>query len=544
MSIPEVRYDRFYDHADLTALCAGLAAARPELVSVDRLTVTPECRDLVLLTITDPGGAAAEKPGYLVHANIHAHELATTTAALHLARALVAGRGHDETVTDLLQRVTFYIIPRLNPDNAEWALKTNGSVRSRSYPQIEPNGLTQSDIDGDGRILWMRWPDPEGEYALHPADPRLLVRRRAEDPPPYYRLVPEAEVHDPDGRPVFLAERRVDWNRQWPANWRPEHQQGGAGDFPFSEPEMHAVGRFVVDHPNLFGMLGFHTGGNAVLRLSATRDDAELDRSDVELMREVGQKGAELTGFPLLSVREYCNSYATDARLWGHFTDWTYDHLGTLSFEIELGNLYNSAGITTDRYREVTARERELFEHDALAWSEANGYDAFVEWRPFEHPQLGPIELGGWLRYMLANPALGDLPRICDGCTAFILHHAGLAPRLELRCDLTAVGGDVHRLRVEVINRGALPTHITRQATSLRGVKGVRASIDTGRAELLSRSATVDLGHLAALTGKKEVEWFVAGPPEAELTVTAASPRAGMAQATVSLGGARPVRSG
>lgn len=536
MPVPPISFAEFYDAGAIGALLEELAAVHPGLAQARQLTTTPEGRPLWLFEVTAPEtGPGHEKPGYLVHANIHAHELTTTTAALHFARTLVAGYGTDEAVTDLLRRVVFYLIPRLNPDCGEWALKTNGSVRSRSYRQDQPNGLTQADVDGDGQILWVRWEDPDGEYAPHPDDPRLLLRREPGDPGPFYRMLPEGEVQDYDGRTVFTSERRIDWNRQWPSQWQPEHVQGGAGDFPFSEPEMHAVGRFVIDHPNLFGLLGFHTGGNGVLRPSATRDDAELDRTDVELMKEVGQRGAELTGFPLFSVREYCNTYATDAKLRGHFTDWTYDHLGALTFEIELGNLYNSAGISTDQWKTVTARERDRFQLDALRWSEANGYGAFIDWRPFQHPQLGPVELGGWVRYRLANPALSDLEPICEGCSKFLLHHASLAPRLELRPTAERFG-PVVRVRAEVVNVGLLATNVLRVATSLRGVKGVRAALQTGDGvELLSRAASHELGHLARLHGKREVEWFVNGPTGSTVTVTAACPRAGRAEATVEL---------
>ncbi|MBI2298916.1 MAG: hypothetical protein HYU66_08210 [Armatimonadetes bacterium] len=527
MPLPDLDFARFYDHAAITDFLTALAETRPELVCVHPITSTPEARPLLVAEITDPAtGPAADKPGYLVHANIHAHELTTTHSALHLARTLCVP---GEAVDALLRKVAFYVIPRLNPDGAEQALKTNASVRSRSYEREEPNGLVQRDLDGDGQVLWMRWLDPDGDHAPHPDDPRLMIRREPEDQGPFYRLVPEGEVRGADGRTPWLSDRRIDWNRQWPAFWQPEHVQGGAGDFPFSEPEMHAVGRWVMDHPNLFGMMGLHTGGNGVLRPSATRDDSELDSGDVTLLREVGAKGAELTGFPLFSVRQYCTSYSSDAKLWGHFTDWSYEHLGVLSFEIELGNLYNSAGQSTEDARTATPRQRDLAQIDVIRWNDEHGYGAFVDWRPFDHPQLGPVELGGWVRYRLANPALGELPKICEGTDAFMLHHAGLAPHLELRTDVASFDGGVHRVRAEVVNTGALPTQVTNQGAKLRSVRGVRVSLEPGEGmELLSRVAVHDVGHLAKVCGKREVEWFVRGG--GEVRVTAGCARAGVAE--------------
>jgi hypothetical protein len=50
---------------------------------------------------------------------------------------------------------------------------------TRPYPFDEDpvDGLTVEDVDGDGRILYMRMPDPNGNYKAHPDDPRLMVAR-------------------------------------------------------------------------------------------------------------------------------------------------------------------------------------------------------------------------------------------------------------------------------------------------------------------------------------------------------------------------------
>jgi murein tripeptide amidase MpaA len=82
----------------------------------------------------------------------------------------------------LLDTRTVYICPRLNPDGAELALADRPRhIRSgtRPYPfDEEPvDGLTVEDIDGDGRMLLMRIPDPHGPYKKHDADPRLMVAR-------------------------------------------------------------------------------------------------------------------------------------------------------------------------------------------------------------------------------------------------------------------------------------------------------------------------------------------------------------------------------
>ena len=79
-------------------------------------------------------------------------------------------------ITQLLDTRTVYLCPRLNPDGAELALADQPRhIRSstRRYPfDEEPvDGLTVEDIDGDGRMLFMRIPDPHGTYKKCDAGP-------------------------------------------------------------------------------------------------------------------------------------------------------------------------------------------------------------------------------------------------------------------------------------------------------------------------------------------------------------------------------------
>jgi len=540
LALPQITFQHFYTYRQLTFALRRMVKESPPLARLESIGRSPEGRDVWMLEVTNQAtGPAEDKPAYLVHANIHAPELAGPTAALWLAWHLLANYGADEGVTDLLDHQAFYLIPRLNPDGAEQVVTRNASVRSRSELRDLKNSHYQADVNNDGWILDMRWEDPDGELKPDPEEPRLLIPRRAEDRAgPFYRCWPEGYFRDWDGFHIRGGSRDFDFNRNFPAFWQPEHLQGGAGDFPFSEPEMRALGEFVCAHPNIFGMLGFHTGGNSVLRPSATRGDDELNAADVKIMRELGEKGAALTGFKLRSVTEYCRSYSVTSKLQGHFTDWGYDHLGLFVFEIELGNLYNTAGIPTDEWQEASPEQREEFDRRTLAWSDANPeYGAFVNWRPFDHPQLGRVEIGGWKRYALYNPWLQDLRDIAPKCTQFILEHARRAPRLAVRTTLDRIEGSVFRLRAEVVNVGQFPTHVTAQATKLASTKPVSVTLELGAGlELLSRSDYAEIGHLAGPGGKQEVEWFLRRTEEAPTaTVVAQSPKGGVVRAEVEI---------
>ena len=55
-------------------------------------------------------------------------------------------------------------------------------------------------------------------------------------------------------------------NRNFPAQWRQEHEQPGAGPYPTSEAEVRAVVDFIARHNNITGAVTFHTWSGVILR--------------------------------------------------------------------------------------------------------------------------------------------------------------------------------------------------------------------------------------------------------------------------------------
>ncbi len=266
----------------------------PHLVTVESIGRSHEGRDIWVATLTHRAtGAAADKPAFLVDGNIHAGELTGCTAVLywlhHLA-SLHGGAGDEAArVTRLLDTRAVYLCPRLNPDGAELALADRPRhVRSstRRYPHDEEavEGLTVEDVDGDGRVLYMRIPDPHGGWKKHPAEPRLMVAREpGEDGGEYFRVMPEGTLRAWDGLSI-VANRDaegLDLNRNFPSEWRQEFEQQGAGPYPTSEPEVRAMVEFVAAHPNIGAAVSFHTHSGIILRPFGTHPDEDMIPEDL-----------------------------------------------------------------------------------------------------------------------------------------------------------------------------------------------------------------------------------------------------------------------
>ncbi len=110
----------------------------PDLIRLELIGKSHEGRDVWLVTATNfKSGSDTEKPAFWVDGNIHASEVTASAAALYLIHSLVTKYKKDANVTHALDTRAFYIVPRVNPDGAEWALADKPKIirsSTREYP--------------------------------------------------------------------------------------------------------------------------------------------------------------------------------------------------------------------------------------------------------------------------------------------------------------------------------------------------------------------------------------------------------------------------
>jgi len=556
----EQRFDRFYRYDELTRILQGLAGERPELFVLESIGKSHEGRDIWVVTATH-GGAAADKPAFWIDGNIHAGELTASTACLYFLYTLAEGFGKDADITRLLESRALYVCPRINPDGAEWALADKPKyIRSstRPYPFDEDpvDGLNVEDIDGDGRMLSMRIPDPNGPYKAHPEDARLMIPRDpVESGGEYWRILPEGRLTNFDGVEIRMNRDKqgLDLNRNFPSGWRQEFQQVGAGPYPTSEPEVRAVVDFIVRHPNLGAGVSFHTHSGVILRPFSGEPDDNMPPEDLWLYRLFGKKSTELTGYKNISIF-HDFKYHPKQVITGGF-DWIYEHLGQFFWTVEIWAPAKEAGIEDyhfiDWYREHPPED----DLKLLRWSDRELDGAgYVTWYPFEHPQLGPVELGGWNKLgVFRNPPKKYLEREVKRFPGWLVWQALTLPKLEVfKAEATRVDADVWRVRLAVQNTGYLPTYVTKRALERKVTRGVVYEIELeGAATLVGGKPRVEGAQLEGraskpslqaflpnpeLTGDRgQCEWTVRAPSGGVVTLVARHDRAGRVRAVVEL---------
>ena len=550
----DIAFDTYYTYDEMTAHLRALAEAYPQLCTLTSVARSFRGREVWFMTITNPAtGPAEEKPGFYIDAQIHAEEHATSATALYACWYLLTRYGTDAEVTRLLDQQVFYILPRINPDGAEYALTApyhpwcgNG----RCLPGEEAlDGLVPQDVNGDGYIVQMRVPDPKGEWKKDPDEPRLLIQREpGEEGGEYFRLYPEGIVQNYDGVHVQIhPQQDGNMNRNFPINWSP--REYGAGAYPFSEPEAFGMGQVILNHPNIAGMCAYHTHGGIILRPSMMKMDAEMSPRDLALYKDLGAVGERLTGYPTISTYEDFTPDKSKARH-GSLKDWVYEEMGIICFSTELWDMERTAGVPKVGYYNLGPRDAQTA-RTVFDWVVANvGDHGFRDWEPFDHPQLGPVEVGGMVYiWSYRNPPGHLLEEICHNNVMFNLRHAAAAPRVQVdSVTVEAMGADLHKITAVVSNHGYLPTNLSDVAVENGVAKPVSVRLELEGAELAMNPAEVSLGHLAGRNERRyaysnwgqqwspvtrKVEWLVRGAGRA--TVVAASEKGGTHRQAVTL---------
>lgn len=534
----QISWNRYYNHAGITEICKKLASAHPDLVKVSSIGKSYQGREMWMLTVTDfKKGKPEEKPAFYMDGNIHSNEIQGTEMAMYTAWYLAESFGSVEFIKELLADKVFYIVPTINPDARDHYMKepnTPHSPRSGVIPvDNDRDGLINedgfADLDGNGHITQMIRRSPTGRYKKDPSDPRRLVQVKVDEIGEYEILGSEAVDKDGDGRVGEDGTGYYDPNRDWAWKWQPNYIQGGAYKYPFSLPENRNVRDFVMAHPNIAGAQSFHNSGGMLLRGPGAEEDAATYNSeDSRIYDAIGKKG-EL----LIPGYRYMIVYKDLYTAWGGELDWFYGGRGIYTFSNEL---FTSSMM----FNKQNGGQEESYEFDkSLLFG-----DAIVEWKEYNHPQYGKIEVGGVKKnFGRADPGF-LLESDAHRNMAFCIYHAYSMPKLVVEeISEKSLGGGLTEVTAVITNKRMMPTHASQDLKykiecpdyiTLEGAKVIAGMIVEDRdmneaREQKTNPAVIEVDNIPGL-GSVTVRWIVSGGKN--YTVKVDSRKGGVASRT------------
>ena len=492
----KLTFDRYHSLDVIYHWMERWADEYPDIVSLHEIARSFEGRSVLQLTLTNnKKGRDTDKPAAFFEGNRHSGEITSAESVLWLARHLIEGYGKDSVITGLLDNFTVYLRPVNNPDGHELYLKTAQSNRSTVRPHDTDNdGLFDEDppedLDGDGVILMMRWPDRKnGTMVPDPDDPSGRIMKRVPRGEGIYSTSGEGIDNDSDGRINEDGIGGLDLHRNYPENWRPEREmtgrgftQRGAGEYPLSEPETRAVFTFLLTHPHIYVVNSMDTRVPMHLRPPSTSPSEErMYPEDLKWYRYFDDLGQKITGYE--KAGDVYDDYGNGQPLFGHGPDFGYWYYGAIWYGDEIWN--------GGQYKDYNG-DGDKDQVDLLRWDdEENNGEGFIEWKPVRHPLRDSVEVGGFHpKFFSQNPPAAHLEEWISRQALFNLEMVKHLPRLEWE-DAVVKRVKKHKgdsadydLTIRFRNTGKLPTALS-QAHLVKIVKPdeVRITFDSARGE-------------------------------------------------------------
>lgn len=524
---PKVRmsWNRYHDYAQITQFGKDLVKAYPNLVKIESIGKSFEGRDIWVLTLTDfKTGEEKNKPGFYIDGGIHANELQGVEVSMYTAWYLAENYHTIKFITTLLKEKVFYIALTISPDSREnFIYKENNSNTSRSGMRPFDNdgdGVINEDklddIDGDGNIVMMRRKSKTGRYKIDPKYPTRMYQVHSDEKGEYEMLGYEGIDNDGDGQVNEDQVGTYDPNRDWGWNWQPNYVQNGALFYPGTLPETRAVKDFITKHPNIAGAQSYHNYGGMFLRgPGAAEDDPLYSKQDIEVYDNIGKLGEKM-----IPGYNYFILHKDLYTVYGGEIDYLSLTRGIFTFSNELMTSYKL-------FNQKSSWSR----WDNDEFNEFDKYllfgDGYVEWKPFNHPQFGEIEIGGSKKNYIRNHPGFMLQEDAHRNMAFTLYHAYQTPKLEiLDIKTEKLLGGLTAVTATIMNTRIIPTHSSHDIKnkierpdyiSIKGVKVITGmTVENEDLNLFTEQKnspqTIKVANISGM-GNVKVKWIVLGNP-------------------------------
>jgi hypothetical protein len=491
----DLTWDRWLDHNEVGERMQLMARTWPKFLTLTSMGDSYGGRELWVMTINNPDtGPEMSKAGMFIEANVHGNEIQGGEICLYTIWYLMENYDRNPEIQRMVDERVFYIAPTVNPDGRDYFMDGTGSGARTGHVPVDSDGDGlfdedgPDDLNGNGVIEQIRKYVPgEGTHRLNQHDSRIMETVAPGEKGDWVLLGSEGLDNDGDGRVNEDPPGGYDPNRNYAADWQPNYIQGGSMDYPFRLPESRATEDFLAAHPNIAGMQSYHNSGGMILRPPGSAWYGDFPASDIRVYDEIGENGERI-----LPWYNYLIIWRGLYTVHGGSIDWTSDGHGILSFSNELwnGGKYFQSPLLTEqmdnRFSPLSEGKSRLFFDDFVEFGEM-----YEEWTPFDHPDYGEVEMGGWGKYTgRINPRFMSMETFHRNM-AFTLYHADEMPIMRMgETRVETMGGGLYRVQVDITNERLIPS-ITARAMNNRVVRPDLLTTD-GNVEIVAAGWVVD----------------------------------------------------
>jgi hypothetical protein len=522
----------YSNYQQQTSRIQALAKQYPQLATVKALARTNGNKDIWMITIGN--GNTASKPAIAVVGGVEGNHLLGTELAIGFAEGLLQGSNTDSIKT-LLNKTTFYVFPNMSPDATEQYFaklkyeRQGNATTTDDDRDGKDNEDDYEDLDGNGKITWIRVESPLGDYKVHPDDPRVLIKADvAKGEKGKYLLYAEGIDNDKDNQFNEDGEGGVWFNKNFTFK-HPSFTQG-AGEFAVSEKENRALADQLFDLFNVYAVISFSSQNNLSTPVSynAATANQRLVAGYLEQDAKANAMVSELYN-KITGMKEAPKTSPAG----GDLLSWGYYHYARYSFSTPGWFVPKAKSDTTKKEKAFTVEDPTA---NYLRWAAQQGItNTFTEWKTIQHPDFAgnKVEAGGLDPFVLINPPYKMVADIVKKHTDFVVKLAAYQPELDiLNVKTEKVGGGLTRVTLDVANKGLLASH-TKLGEKSYWIKRIQVKVNTGTGQSVISGRKVQLLNTLDGLSSQQLTWLIKG--SGKITIEAGSPTTGTAKTDITL---------
>jgi hypothetical protein len=161
----------------------------------------------------------------------------------------------------------------------------------------------------------------------------------------------------------------------------------------------------------------------------------------------------------------------------------------------------------------------------------------FVAWAPFDHPEFGEVQIGGWVPYFKTNPPPDAIDSIALKQVEFVLELAGRFPDVSLtEPEITRLASGLYEVKAALVNDGYLPTG-TAMAVKNRRARPWVVRLDIPDEQVVTGQRVNKIWAVPGSGGREQFRWIVRGADGSRLKITVYSEKFGQFEKAVNLQG-------
>lgn len=525
----------YVDRQAFVSSLKKLNATYPDLTRLELIAKSAGNREIWAMTIGK--GDRDNHPGIAIVGAIDGSYVSGPALSMKFSEKLLKNSNLD-SISHLLDSVTFYIFPNMNPDATEQFFSPLKYERQRNDKTTDEDRDGRfdedpfEDLNRDGMITVIRIKDPTGEWIIHPSDDRILIKAdKKKGEKGEYILITEGIDNDLDKQFNEDGPGGINMNQNLPFKY--VHFKPGAGEFPVSEPEIRGLLDFLYQKWNIYCVFTFGPADNLSNPIPFDESSANeeivtgIQEKDALINALASEKYNELTG-----KKDQTSPKTFD----GGFMQWAYFHYGRQSFGTPAFYI-PEVKINKDSAETKDSKQEEFNpEVNFLRWADSvlvNSY--FVDWTKIDHPDFPgkEAEIGGIYPYQMKNPPAWMIDSLAESHGKFIVWLASLRPDIDvLNLKTIHLGNQVYRLEMDVYNRGIFPA-MSCIGEKTRWVKKPKISLGLQEDQALLSGKKVTLLDQLEGDSRMHLSWLIQG--KGELTLEIGAPQTGLQKQSIDL---------